>query len=276
MGVSRTNPLVRLRAGVRSSSRGDGLLQVGNDPWRRVLLPDTLSVRQLLHLLPGGVRADNLGDLARVGHTLLAAGLAVDDDEQSLLDRARAATRVRVVASEPWHSTAVSWLQAAGLGVEVDGAAEPDDGPEDPLPHPTLLVHDGDPDRDEVDQLLRTGAPVLVVAVVDARVRVGPFIVAGRSPCLRCLDAHAAERDPWFRTCAETLPVAGPSAGVGDLLLTQALLSATVDLCAWAEGRQPTTWSATRTFDDSLRMEEVRWERHPHCGCTWAEGLVTV
>lgn len=272
MGVNRTNPLVRLRAGVRSSSRDDGLLQVGSDPRRRVLLPDTVSVRQLLHVLPGGVRPDELGELAAVAHSLLAAGLAVDEDERRLLAQARAATVVDVVAPEPWRTVALSLLRSAGLGVRTRVASC---GPDDvePLPHPTLLVHDDDPDPDVVDRLLNEDRPVLVVGVVDARVRVGPFALPGHSACIRCLDAHAAERDPWFRTPAESQPIAEPRARVDSLVITQALVSATADLCAWAEGRQPATWSATRTYDDSLQVEEARWERHPHCGCTWGDHL---
>lgn len=278
----RSNPLVRLRPGVRSSSREDGLLQVGSDPRRRVLLPDTSSVRQLVHMLPRGLRVDELGDLVRVGHTLLAAGLLVDEDERTLLADARASTLVEVIAPAAWLPRTVTLVHDAGLGVheaetcpdEVAAGGASTDSAAAP-PDLTLFVHDGELDRELVDHLVRDETPLLPVGVVDARVRVGPFVVPGSSACLRCLDAHAAERDPWFRTRSQTLPVTESSAVVAPLVLTQALVTAVADLCAWAEGRQPITWCATRSYDETLAMEQTPTPRHPHCGCTWADGLVT-
>lgn len=246
---------------------------MGSDPHRRVLLPDTLSVRQLLELLPSGLRLEELGPLDRVGDALLAAGLLVDEDERTLLRQAKASTLVKAIVPETWHDQTTKILTEAGLGIHDDDTTPTDEVPRGP--DLTLVVHDGEPDREFMDHLVRDEHPVLPVCVVDARVRVGPFTVLGSSPCLRCVDAHAAERDPWFRTRSETLPASSHGTQIAPLTLTQALLTATADLCAWAEGRQPMTWCATRSYDETLTVEHTAWDHHPYCGCTWAEGLVT-
>ena len=56
-------------------------------------------------------------------------------------------------------------------------------------------------------------------------------------------------------------------------LRTLALAAAVRDLVTLAEGLRPATWSATVRVDASLRMEREVWLRHPHCGCSWGDGL---
>ena len=60
---------------------------------------------------------------------------------------------------------------------------------------------------------------------------------------------------------------------VSPLLLHRALIAGAADLCAWAEGRQPSTWSRSHWYDEAFTCTEEQWHRHPHCGCSWADTL---
>ena len=53
----------------------------------------------------------------------------------------------------------------------------------------------GEPDRDLLDPYLRDGVPHLVVRLTEGDAVVGPFVVPGRTACLRCVDAHHAVAD---------------------------------------------------------------------------------
>jgi hypothetical protein len=46
------------------------------------------------------------------------------------------------------------------------------------------------------------------------------------------------------------------------------------DVVAYVEGEPPSTWSATVTIGPDLDPGRREWARHPHCGCSWADGLV--
>lgn len=270
---------VRLRAGVPVLGRGDGLVQVGTDPARRVLLPDTSSVRRLLQLLPFGVRTDAPASNPEVLRALAAAGLLVDEDDVRLLAEARAATRVRLDAPGWWRPLVTGLVAAAGLAT-TDADRQPADV--------TLVLTWGEPDRDELDQLTARDQPWLPVAVLEGRVRVGPFVVPGASACLRCTDAHASAADPWHRVPPApdvSLLVRTPGDGADEqtpppdavdaLVLHHGLLTAVTDVSRWAEGRQPLTWSATRTHRSGMTVEHRAWTRHPHCGCSWGDDVAT-
>lgn len=250
---------VRLRNGIGGVPRGDGLVQVGSDPTRRVLLPDTSSIELLLQQLQiGQVKHDP--KTAPVLTALDGAGLVVDVAEERLLTEARADTKISLLSPPEWRPLAETLLDAGGLALTRS------DGNGDVM----LVLSLGEPPREEHDLALSADLPMLFVTVLDARVRVGPFVVPGATACLRCIDAWVREQDPGHRPAAPGLV---PPGDLSPLLVHQALLSATADLCAWAEGRQPRAWSASLWYDEHLGIEEQRWPRHPHCGCCWGDQL---
>lgn len=260
---------VRLRRGTLVRARGDGLLQVGGDPSRLTLLPDTSAVRGLLHLLEHGTRID-AGD--RPDHSptgplvevLDRAGLLLDPDEHTLLRHARACTRVAIEAVEPWEAMAKGLLDDAGFGQaqrDPAGSAEPDlvlrvrvAGQEAPVRSPQGL------------------APVLHLDAVDTRVCVGPFVQLSETACEACVDRHRRDEDPWHVGAHPPHAIRsapGEEPDVDPALVRFALGVAVLDLVAWTEGREPLTWSATRWFDVHQRSEHRRWSPHPECSCVW-------
>lgn len=253
---------VRLRRGVTVGARDAGLLVVGADPAHHVVLPDTTVVHQVLVQLRQGLpRGALTGTGEAVADALERAGLLVDVEEQALLAAARASTRVGVVAPAAWRGRATALLELAGMAI-----ASRRDGSDIDL---TWVITVGAPSWATHDDLVARDEPALFTSVLPSRVRVGPFVVPGVTACLRCLDAQA----PGLRPASDAeAPLALPE-DLPPLLLERALTWAVDDLCAWAEGRQPSTWSATSWMSGLHDVEPQRWQQHPHCGCCWDQAM---
>ena len=281
------------RPGVRVVRLDDRHLRVGLG-LEAVVVPDEAGAPGVLAALSGG-RSPAAWDEAtlRHGHRLATAGLLVDG--AALLGpvrRARpAASTEQLVASCPgrgdgdarlgrrltrcvsldvpagWREPVVDLLLAEGLSLS---------GPDD-LPAARLVGCAGEPTRETLDDLVREGEPHLLVRLVEGRVTVGPFVVPGRTACLRCVDAHLAERDPRRPLVVEQY--ADPSGAravpepVGPSLLALAWAAAVQDLATWVEGDRPSSWSATLEVGSGLALTRTWWARHPHCGCSWGDLL---
>lgn len=271
-----------LRPGWYVVRRGDGLLQVGVDPPHRVVLADSLAVHAVLDALRALRRPGRRGRLDPAGAAcladLLAADLVVDADAPRLealrfgasaLPRtlARRAVRVRLLAPGHLRADAERLLAQAGLTTASDDAAEM-----------ALVLHQGEPVRETLDALVRDALPHLLVTASEARIEVGPFVVPGLTACLRCVDAHRGEADvrralvleQVSRLVRSEVPASTTRAAPSDpLLWSWALAWAARDLARYAEGDEPSTWSASHTIDPVAAPVGRRWARHPHCGCAW-------
>jgi hypothetical protein len=273
---------LRWRPGVHVVRRDAGHLQVGIDPPRRAIVPDTPAVRAALRELTAAAEAD---DASSALHSLHAAGLLLDGgqpgsgtpgdpalrrvaeaqfgEEAAGRLEARAAARVAVRAESGARAQATGLLRAGGVGL-----AGPDE-----VPTAWLVVTHDEPLRADIDPLVREGAPHLLVTCGPAA-RIGPFVVPGQTACLRCVDAHLAELDPRRPLVVEQTAraaLASDAAPVDATLTTLALAWATRDLARYAEGDRPATWSALVTIDHTGAAVRREWERHPHCGCAWDE-----
>lgn len=127
--------------------------------------------------------------------------------------------------------------------------------------------------------LVASGAAHLSVVLREADACVGPFVVPGSGPCLRCLDLHRTDLDDAWPTVAAQLVTAPPLGGTprrgtlptgepGVLAGVCAALAA-AEVLAHLDGRTPRTRGTTI----EIAMPDVlpqtrRWEVHPHCGCT--------
>jgi hypothetical protein len=147
-----------------------------------------------------------------------------------------------------------------------------------------LVAGGGTDQRDLTDSLLRAEVPHLPVRLGPrAAVRVGPFVAPGSSPCLRCVEASVADRDPTAGLVALRYARAEAVAalpGVGSLhagaplpedpaTVHLGLAWAVRDLLTWVEGDLPTTWATTVDLDRELVATRTGWVRHPRCGCAW-------
>ena len=279
-----------LRPGVRVVRRDHARLQVGLLPDERLLLPDDPAVRALLDAVRAGERPRL--DSPRVRGWALALverGLVVDRDQVAALmgcglprpvvqaslaqvgadagERlaGRASAVVGLETAGAWREVTLALLGEAGLRHAARG---------EPAPVRLLVSPGGELPRPRVDGPMRSGTAHLVVSNTAGRVRVGPFVAPGLSACLRCVDAHAGDRDPGHGLVVEQhRPV--DDEPCDPLLMRLALALAVRDLATYVEGGLPATWSATVAVEPDLRLARQEWTRHPRCGCAWGEGLAT-
>jgi hypothetical protein len=137
-----------------------------------------------------------------------------------------------------------------------------------------LVLSRGEPDRADLDPLLRTGTPHLLVRAVESSVVLGPFVVPGRTACLRCVDAHEADRDAarpvLLREYLRTPRLDGVADPVPSAVAVAALGLAVADLVRFADQEEPCCWSATLALTSGRAPGGVvRWLRHQACGCSW-------
>jgi hypothetical protein len=267
-----------LRPGLHVARRDDTTLQIGLDPPARVLAPDTDGVRRLLGDLRSARRPDDLSpDAAACLVDLVAADLVVSADrrdaltaqfgsaaEQRLRDRAEASAAVR--GPDPLADDARRALTDAGLAPPQD--SEP--------PTTWLVLSEGEPVRATLDDLVREGAPHLLVTSRAGRLEIGPFVAPGRTACVRCVDAHRAEPDPRRHLVVEQAAnavVAGAVEPRDELLWRFAIAWAVRDVLRFVEGDRPSTWSATFEIGPTEAPLQREWTRHPHCGCAWDQLL---
>ncbi len=282
--------LPTLRPGLRVVRRDDGRLQVGFRPGERVTLPDLPAAHAFLADLAEGRRPDvGPSSVRRWARALVDRGLVLDRDQVTALmgrgvprpavaaalaqsgpataDRltGRATARIGLDVPEPWRSEVLALLE--GVGLQVAGRSE----------HVTthlVVTPGGELPRPWVDGWMRSGLPHLVVTNLAGHVRLGPFVAAGLTACLRCLDAHTSDHDPGHGLVVEQhQPVADEPCD--PLLMRIALACAVRDLASYVEGDAPATWSATIAIEPSLRLERQVWTRHHRCGCAWGEQLAT-
>jgi hypothetical protein len=132
------------------------------------------------------------------------------------------------------------------------------------------------------DDLLRDGIPHLVAGVRETTGFVGPFVLPGDGPCLRCVDLIRTDRDPaWPRLLAQLVAGPGPTAtepvDAGDgVLATLVAAHAALELLAHVDGATPATWGATHEVRADAPVAHVRaWAVHPACGCGWGAADAT-
>jgi bacteriocin biosynthesis cyclodehydratase domain-containing protein len=272
-----------LAPGLRVLARAPGELQIGLSRRHRLVVADTPQVRRVLSALDRGEAPRDaqaprriLAELAPVlrdGQALVRPGIAPEDvaatilrhpdDASDRLDR-RHRQRVAVLGDLGAALDATALLRRCGLGIAecADEATV------------VLLLVDGEPDRADLDPLLRHGIPHLLLRAVESEVVLGPFVVPGRTACLRCLDAHELDTDLQHPALlAEYLRSErhdGVASPIDSALATVAVGWAASDLIRFAEEDRPTTWSATMAFSPGqVSVEAVSWLRHPGCGCSW-------
>jgi len=119
----------------------------------------------------------------------------------------------------------------------------------------------------------------LFVAVRDVTAVVGPLVVPGRTPCLRCLELGRGERDPaWPRLAAQLV---GEPAAVdpGDIVLaTMAAALAAAQLLTLVDGveRPATMGGVLEIGPDGAQVRRRSISSHPGCGCSPTVGLDTM
>jgi bacteriocin biosynthesis cyclodehydratase domain-containing protein len=254
-----------LRPGVGLARRDADHLQLGVDPPRVAVLPDTRSVRLLLVELAHGSPLSTLdARTAPALDELVRAGLVVAADDEAARPANRSRYRVHLEVPSGLIAGALRLVDEAGLGVTSDPAAAT----------VALVWSEGEVARDRLDGWMRAGTPHLVVRETPEGPLLGPYVVPGATACLRCVDAHAGEHDPRRALVVEQLATTAPLRPLAPdpALRALALAWAVHDLGTVAEGGVPASWSATVALG-TLPPAVTAYHRHLHCGCAWADDL---
>ena len=238
-----------------------------------IVIDDHPGLRAFLRLLDGVRDIERLRRLARaevpeldadaadVLRELLACGAVID----AATLHARA-PRIRISLHDDAASRPLSRAIAVVLADLGFGHLDP------PEPDLLLVVSCGEPARTVFDEAQRHGITHLMVVTDEDRIRVGPLVVPGITPCLTCLDLH---REDWDHAWPALVPQLGRSAWA----ITPPRLSAPlrfttaaeigVEVLALATGARP------RTFGRVLALgpqhdERTTWPVAFHHGCACA------
>jgi len=291
-----------LTPGTHLLRRSRDQLQAGLGPQRAVRLAGPEAADDASLLDPDG---DTFARLA-------AAGLAADDDRSlrealphaaehpwrrhtlAALVRADPPAMAHAVTARRRHEVAVEAFGhplGRSLAADLEELCRRTDLPlladrapgpprkDAPAPHRLhVLVGVGEPRRELLDPLVRDGVPHLLVRMTEGDAVVGPFVVPGATPCLRCLDAHRATEDPVWPLLVEQYARAagrdrpdGVPEPVDAALAALAVAWAARDVATYAGGGHPPTLGTTVRISPALETLETQpWPAHPACGCGWA------
>jgi bacteriocin biosynthesis cyclodehydratase domain-containing protein len=266
-------------------SRPDGVVQVGWDPRRAVLVrpPAGLTTKALADLLRVLQSGATLADVAALAEgvdesaiTELIAAL-VDAGVVTAVAPQRAATRsasIRIHGRGPLSDLLASALRCSGARLKHSSqrhaavAAETTD---------LVVLSDAlvaDPRM--LRELHAARIPHLPVRVRDGAGLVGPLVLPGVTSCLRCADLHRSDRDAAWPVVASQLRDTVGTADRATVLATAALALNQVDrVIAAVRGGvaverapdPPSTLDTTLEFDvNTGSIVARRWARHPRCG----------
>lgn len=243
-------------------------------------------------------------DGAALLHRLWRAGVLVDAEAARRRSRRLADAVVQVVGDGPLAMGVATGLAAAGVGavhVEAGGIVQAGDlgtGHRDadrgrpraptiaaavrrvapatrtgPLPQrsqPELAVLTDAlvPEPDRLASLLGQGIPHLVTHLRDGAGVVGPLVLPGRSPCLRCLELHRGATAPEWHRVAARLPGRTGRAAPASATATAALATAQALAVLDPGPTAPPALGATLVVDLATAAITRRgWPAHPRCPC---------
>jgi hypothetical protein len=243
---------------------------------RQRLLPDRLAL-SLHHPAPGGAdRALRARAAARVttygagrvgaavARLLAAAGVGgvecIDDRALRRADVSPAGQSEAVPATRGAAVTALLGAAAPSAGRRRPPAAPPDlvvIAPVTSVPPP------------EVVAAVRA-VPHVCVVVRETTAIVGPFVLPGTTPCLRCVELGRGDRDPAWPALAAQLVSAHRLVEPCDVSLATLAASLTVlHALSWLDTATPPA-SAGGTLEIDMTGAQLRRrsvEAHPACGC---------
>jgi bacteriocin biosynthesis cyclodehydratase domain-containing protein len=138
--------------------------------------------------------------------------------------------------------------------------------------HPALVVLTDDGADGTAAVLVRDGTPHLVARVDEHVGTVGPLVLPGSSPCLRCLDLVRTAVDPgWPAVAAQLERAARGTAACDGVLATAVASQAALQVLQLLEGGSPASIGGTLELElPGWRWRRRSWPQHPGCPCAWA------
>ncbi|WP_432497027.1 ThiF family adenylyltransferase [Kineococcus auxinigenes] len=131
-----------------------------------------------------------------------------------------------------------------------------------------VLVDHHAADAVAADGLVAEGVPHLSVVLRDTDALVGPLVLPGTTPCLRCLDLHRTDADPGWPGVRDRF-VRGTGGTVEETATASALagLAALQVLAHLDGGRAASTGATLELLLPEGVVQQRPWAPHPQCGC---------
>jgi bacteriocin biosynthesis cyclodehydratase domain-containing protein len=120
-----------------------------------------------------------------------------------------------------------------------------------------------------LDQLMTTGLPHLPVRTMGDMAMIGPLVLPGRTPCVRCADLQQSENDPsWPRYLAHLGPPRSGELPPRDTPLALSAVACTVQTAlSFLDGESPAALGGVLCIAPDAHTA-VRIELPPHAACT--------
>lgn len=141
--------------------------------------------------------------------------------------------------------------------------------------YPALVILTDDDAPQTAALLVKDGTPHLIARVEEQLGIVGPLVLPGHSPCLRCLDLVRAVVDPGWPALAAQLsqPARAPEACDGVLAVAVAAQAA-LQALQLLDGDSPGSIAGTLELElPGWRWRRRSWPRHPGCPCAWTAAV---
>lgn len=280
-----------LRPGAPLLRRDAAHLQIGTSPG--IVLRDRPGLLALLHLLDGArdmatieslVRANApeldsepavvLAELRSLGAVFDAScwaaprwGLEAEARHADLAGDEPGRIRARAQYGLAFHSdsTGRSLVDSVRVVLADSGITDVESDDPDLL----VIASGGEPSRSVFDRPLAGHIDHLPLVIDENRVRIGPLVRPGRTPCVSCHDLHRAD---WDRAWPALLPQFGRHTGaltppaVSAVTAHAAAVELAVEVLALCDGRTP------RTIGQCLAIgpghdERAIWPIAFHHGC---------
>lgn len=269
-------------------SRPDGVVQVGWDPRRAVLVrpPSGMTTAALGHLLRAMQSGATLADVQDTADGVEATTIAdlvaalVDAGVVTTVPRARSRTAsIRIHGRGPLSDLLTSALRCSGA--RIKNSSQPHAAVTAETTDLVVLSDSLVADPRMLRELHAARIPHLPVRVRDGAGLVGPLVVPTVTSCLRCADLHRSDRDASWPAVAAQLRDTVGNADRATVLATAALALNQVDrvIAAVRAGlditdisqinsapHPPSTLDTTLEFDVGTGSTVARrWTRHPRC-----------
>ncbi|WP_068157824.1 hypothetical protein [Rhodococcus phenolicus] len=265
--------------------RPDGTVQLGWGPDTGALVSppegiDAFDLLAVLRMLDGRhsretilARAGDRGmDAARIGTILdeLVACGALREPAGRRGPEIPPEPRVRIHGDGPLSDAVAAHLAVSSVRVSRSGSYTQASDVAAWNVQCVLLTDELTPDPHLVLDLMRHRIPHLPVRLRDGRGIVGPFVIPGRTSCLRCADLTRTDLDPAWPHLAVQLWGRVGRADPAVVLATTAVAVAQLDAVLNARPESAPIL-VDRTVEVDLgahRFTTRRWFRHPACACT--------
>lgn len=287
----------RLKPGLVPVWRDPKTLQLGLDPDQAVLLHGVpREIELIVRQLDG---RHTVADLAGQVPANWLDWLLAELQEQRCFseEQGRQEVRVRLVGQSPLLDQLAPALTEAGIVAlraggrsrrpgrgnapdSSDGGAGPGgavhaserrEGLDDGRARQTELAicapAEIEPERELTDRLTLAGQPHLLLRRYPGQAVVGPFVVPGQTPCIRCTDLTRRRLDPaWPLVLAQLTRMKAEWDAVA---AAWAVATTVAQVAAWQRGVPQTLGTSVEFTNDDGALRVRDWPIEGDCGCCW-------